>query len=196
MKYSLDTGACIVSMNRAFAPLSAGLAPRLFDGEELDVEDEGGVGRDDAAGAARSVTELGRNAQLALAPDFHSRYAFIPAFDHLARAELKHKGLAAIDGAIELLAILGKPAGVMHRNRFAGRCGGAGPFFEIPILQAGRCGLALSGHFGGAGIIVLGAAGDRGEKCEEYKKGDVLWFHGALPRDGIIYHPCGLEFGI
>ena len=41
----------------------------LFDGQELDVEDQGGVGRNDAAGAARSVTELGRNAQSALAPD-------------------------------------------------------------------------------------------------------------------------------
>src|SRR5207302_5133793 len=113
-------------------------AYRLFADEEHDVGDQRGVGRDDAARAARSVAQLGRNAQLAPAPDLHSRYSLVPAFDYLAGAELKHEGLAAIDGAIEFLAIRRQPTGVMYRHRFAGRGAGAGSLFEIPILQAGR----------------------------------------------------------
>jgi len=144
----------------------------LFDGEKLDVEDQRGVGRDDAASAARSVAEFRGNAQLAFAADFHPGYTFVPAFDYLAGTELKHEGLAAIDGAIELLGVRGEPAGVMHADRFSGRGGGAGSWFEIPILQAGGGGLALSFNFGGAGIIALGTDGDRGEKREESEQGD------------------------
>src|SRR5260370_35785089 len=107
---------------------------------------------------------------MALAADFHSGYAFVPALDYLPRAKLKHEGLAAVNGAIELLAIRGQPAGVMHADGFSCRGGGAGSLFEAPILKAGRGRLPFSFHFGGAGIVALGVNGDRGEKREKRKK--------------------------
>ena len=39
------------------------------DGQQLDLEQQRGVGRDHAAGAARAVAEFGRDDQAALAAD-------------------------------------------------------------------------------------------------------------------------------
>src|SRR6202161_1402201 len=89
----------------------------LFDAEEFDAEDQGGVRRNDAAGAAAAVAELGRNDQRALAADLHGRDAFVPAGDDLMQADLELERLVAIDRGVELLAlgaVLVKPAGVMH----------------------------------------------------------------------------------
>ena len=162
---------------------------RLFDSEEFDVKDKGGVWRDDSAGAAISISKLGRNAQLPLAAYFHSRYSLVPSFDYLPGSELKHEWLAPIDRAIEFLAIFCQPTGVMHAYGFSGGGGGSCPLFEIPVLQPGRSGLALSLHFGWAGIIRLSPTADGGEKCKKHKKANVFSFHGVLPKSGIIYHP-------
>src|SRR5262245_1371541 len=48
----------------------------LLDVEQLHFEDEGGIRRNHAAGAARSVAQLRRNGELALAADFHAGDAF------------------------------------------------------------------------------------------------------------------------
>jgi hypothetical protein len=165
------------------------LKVRLFDSEELDVKDKCGVGRDDSAGAAISVSKVRRNSQLPLAAYFHSRYSLIPSLDYLSGSELKHEWLAPIDRAIEFLAIFCQPTGVMHTHGFSGGGSGSRALFEIPILQPGRSGLALSGHFRWAGIIRLSPAADGGEKCKKNKRANVLSFHGVLPKSGIIYHP-------
>src|SRR5580698_3412340 len=106
-------------------------AATLFDAEQLDVEHQRGVGRNDAAGAAGAVAELGRNDQRALAADFHGRDAFVPAGDDLVQADLELERLVAIDRGVEFLALGGvliKPAGVMHDAGLArfGRSAGAG----------------------------------------------------------------------
>src|SRR5580704_1136024 len=88
----------------------------LFDVEELDVEDQRGIRRDDAAGAAGAVAELGGNDQRALAADLHGRDAFVPAANDLADADLERERLVAIDRGVEFLALGGvliEPAGVM-----------------------------------------------------------------------------------
>src|ERR1700681_4912807 len=52
--------------------------------QQLDLEDQDCVGRDDAAGAARAIAELGGDDQRALAAHLHARHTLVPAFDHLA----------------------------------------------------------------------------------------------------------------
>src|SRR6202171_2027411 len=59
-------------------------AATLFYAEQLDVADQRGVWRNDAAGAAGAIAELGRNDQRALAADLHGRDAFVPAANDLA----------------------------------------------------------------------------------------------------------------
>ena len=159
---------------------------RLFDSEEFDVKDKGGVWRDDSSGAASSVAKFRRNAQLPLAAYFHSRYSLIPSFDYLSGSELKHEWLAPIDRAIEFLAVFRQPTGVMHAHVFSGGGGGPRTFLEVPILQPGRGGLAPTLYFGWAGIIRLSPTEDRGEKSKKNKNNDVFCVHSVLPRSGII----------
>src|SRR6202012_2125668 len=85
--------------------------------EQFDVEHQCGVRRNDAAGAARAITELGRNDQSALTAHLHRGDAFVPALNHLALPDRNLERIVAVDGGVELLALLAilvKPAGVMH----------------------------------------------------------------------------------
>ena len=52
--------------------------------EQLDLEDQRGLGRDDAGVAAHAVAELGWDGQLALAAHLHAGHALVPALDDLA----------------------------------------------------------------------------------------------------------------
>src|SRR5579872_229508 len=97
-------------------------APPLVDREEVDDEDEGLVGCDDAvAGAARPVRERGRDGELPPAADAHAGDALIPARDHLALAEREAEGVAAVPRCVELLTGAKRDAGVVHRDLAAGR---------------------------------------------------------------------------
>src|SRR5262245_3715306 len=108
----------------------------FLDGEQLDFEDERGVGRDDVAGAALAVGQVRRNGQLALAADFHAGDAFVPALDHFAPAKRKIERHVAVFAAVELLTV-GQPAGVMHLDRVALFRFGAVADLEILVFQAG-----------------------------------------------------------
>ena len=98
---------------------------RLSPAEELDVKDEGGVGRDQAGEAAGAVCVVGRAGQLGALALWHLGDALVPAlkrqieakigFTHsddlaLAKYELEH--LATVAGGVELGAI-GQGAGVV-----------------------------------------------------------------------------------
>src|SRR6202035_528010 len=154
----------------------------LFDVEELDVEDQRGVRRNDAAGAAGAVAELGRNDQRALAADLHGRDAFVPAANDLADADLERERLVAIDRRVEFLALGGvviKPAGVMHDAGLAGFRRGAGAGMGVDDFQSGR-----RGHNGLGSGWGDGESGDGG-KCEQ---GVATWngshFGGSLRMRG------------
>src|SRR5690606_28768686 len=91
--------------------------------EQGDLEEQRRVRRNDAAGAARAITELGRDHEPAGTADLQAGDAFVPAADHMAGAERKAKRLAAILARVGLgarLAVLEQPAGVMHRYLVAG----------------------------------------------------------------------------
>src|SRR5215475_8152085 len=78
--------------------------PPLLDLQQLNVEVQFRVGRDDVAGAAGAVAEFGRDDELARAANFHAGDAFVPALDDLAGAERKRERLAAVFAAVEFLA--------------------------------------------------------------------------------------------
>src|SRR5215472_13374693 len=108
--------------------------------QQLDVEDQCRVGGDDAAGTARAVAELGRDDQRALAADLHAGDTFVPSLYHLPGAEPEAEWRAAIDRAVEFLALVAvrllQPAGVMHRHVVARRGFGAGADFVVAIDEA------------------------------------------------------------
>src|SRR5262252_7493440 len=64
--------------------------------EELDVEHQRRVWRDDATGAARAVAELGGNDQRPLTANLHSGDTLIPSGNHLTCSELELKWIAAV----------------------------------------------------------------------------------------------------
>jgi len=77
-----------ISGTRAAKLAGSGLIPRnLADGNEFDVEDEGGVGRDVGTGAAGSVAELRRNVETILGAGGHELEAFGPAGDDAVERE-------------------------------------------------------------------------------------------------------------
>ena len=94
-----------------------------MNSQQLHVKLQSGVGRDHATGATRTVTQFSRNDQGALTAHLHARHAFVPASNDHARAQRKHKGVAAVQAGVELgtlLAILVEPAGVVNRDLLAG----------------------------------------------------------------------------
>src|SRR5262249_47448738 len=106
--------------------------------EQLDFEYQGRVGRDHAAGAARSVAESRRNRQLALAAHFHALHAFVPALDDAPGAKREDERLVAILARVEFLAV-GEPARVMNLDLLAGGSGRAVADDQVVDGEAARC---------------------------------------------------------
>src|SRR6267154_4067845 len=130
-----------------FTLCSPGSARRLLHRQQFDIEHQRGVRRNEAAGAARAVTQCGRNDQGALAADLHRGDALVPAGDHLALPDRKLERLVAVDRRVELLALLAvliEPAGVMHDADLARlrRC--ARTDLAVDYLQTCRCGHGFS----------------------------------------------------
>src|SRR3954467_10501675 len=114
----------------------------LTNFEQLDFEEQRGICWDDAARAARTVAEVGRNRQLALAADLHAGHAFVPAADHVPFSERENERLAAVLARIELAALRAvreQPAGVVHGHFAAGGSRFARAYREI-VYQETRWG--------------------------------------------------------
>src|SRR5882672_1682985 len=103
--------------------------------EQLDVEHQGGVGRDHAATALLAVGELGRDGELAHAADLHAFDALVPALDDIARAEGEVERVAAAAAGVELLAV-GELADVVHEDVVAGARRGAAADDQVLDDQA------------------------------------------------------------
>src|SRR4051812_22730332 len=65
--------------------------------KQFDFEDQRGVGRNDAARAARPIAERRRDDQCALAADLHRGNAFVPAGNDPFLADRKFERLATVD---------------------------------------------------------------------------------------------------
>src|SRR5580658_4085602 len=128
----------------------SGLAP-LLHAEKIDVEDQRGSRRDDAAGAARAIAQVRRNDQRALAADMHGGDAFVPALDDLALADRERKRLVPVERAVEFLALFAvdeQPASIVDRHRLAGLRHGSGARLDVDDAQATRRGYFAGGSRG------------------------------------------------
>src|SRR5690348_2503378 len=143
----------------------------LLDRQQLDVENQRGVGRNDTAGTALSIAELRRNDQRSLAADLHGGDALVPAGDDALHADGKLEGRSAVDGRIEFPAFLapfGEPAGVVHDTGLTASGARARTDGRVDDLEAGlgRHGFSLrlrGGRTGGGerGDCDHGTAGHR-----------------------------------
>src|SRR5262245_13740810 len=96
----------------------AGLVRHGLDREQLDVEDQRRVRRDDAvARAAAAIGERRRDDETALAADLHARDALFPAPDHAPAAKRKRKRLAAVARAVELAPVVVRRGRVVEPAR-------------------------------------------------------------------------------
>jgi len=105
----------------------------LSELDQLDIEDQSGVGRNNAAGAGASIAIIGRARQIGSLADAHLSDTFIPALDDFSHAKLELKGFVAITTRIELLAAhLAQIACIMD-------CHGLALFGEIGAVSLLRC---------------------------------------------------------
>src|SRR5712692_7178529 len=118
-------------------PLVTFLVRLLLHSQQFHVEDQRRIGRDRARKAALAVGQLRRDAQLPLAPDFHSGHAFVPTLDHFAGSQSERERLTGVDGAVELLAA-GQPAGVVNLNLLALLRDRPRAYFNVPVFESRR----------------------------------------------------------
>src|SRR5579872_5102134 len=73
--------------------------------DQFNLEYQGGVGWDHAASASRTVSQIGRNGELALSALLHPCYAQVPTLNDLPGAKLEGKRSASVIGCVKLPAI-------------------------------------------------------------------------------------------
>src|SRR5262249_10110105 len=130
----------------------------LLDVDQLDLEDERRLRRDRGRLTLFAIGKLGGDDQLALAAPLPAGNAFVPALYHLAGAECEVDGLAAIERAVELLAV-GERAGIVDGDRLASLRRGPGAHLPLHVLEPALRGndLLVSGR---RGLLLL--RGERG----------------------------------
>lgn len=90
------------------------------DGEEFDVEDEVGVGGDDATGTPSTISFVSRNNELGSFAEAELGDTLVPALDNAADADLSLEGTATgLARRVELGPILSQRARVVHRDGVA-----------------------------------------------------------------------------
>src|SRR5688500_1144636 len=104
--------------------------------EELDLENQRGVRRDDLAGSLLAIAEVRGHDEPALAADPHSRDPLVPPLDHLVDADAKGKGMLGILAGIKAGAVL-QPADVVDFDGIARLRFLSLAELEIGVAQAG-----------------------------------------------------------
>src|SRR5208282_6365463 len=100
------------------APDVASLLALALNRDQLDFEDESGVGTDVRPCAVGAVSKIGRNEKLPLRPHGHELYRLRPPLDDSIQG--KRGGLAALVGTIEFLAA-DERAAVVANDSVGGR---------------------------------------------------------------------------
>src|SRR5260370_25603120 len=109
------------------------------DPEQLDLEDQRGAGRDDAARAAVAVPQVRGDDQLALAAHLHGDDALVPALDDAALAHRELERGPAVHRAVDLGSAL-EPAGVVHAHGVARLRPTPAALHQVHVPDT-RCGL-------------------------------------------------------
>lgn len=90
------------------------------------MEEQGCVGRDHTASPTRAIAHIRGDDEGALATHLHASHTLVPALNHTASTQGKGEGAAAVDRAVELLALaLGlarviEPARVVNHHGLSG----------------------------------------------------------------------------
>lgn len=125
-------------------------ARSLFDLEQLDVEDQLGVGGNAGEGLL-AVSKLGRNGETALSTGGHAGNTDVPTLDDLTTSELEGERLALLVG-VEDLAVL-KLADVAHGNSVTAL--GGNTLSKLLVVNLDTTDLL---HAEGAGGLVTGGS--------------------------------------
>ena len=96
------------------------IIPFSLNVDQLNIEDQGRIGRDDAARPAVAVRVVGRAGQLGALALGQLGKALIPRLDDLAHADREAEGVVAVAGRVELLAVR-QGAGVVGDDGLDGR---------------------------------------------------------------------------
>lgn len=92
---------------------------RLVDFQQLDVENQGGVWRDQTWEASRTVGVRTRDGQSGLLANGEFWNTRVPALDDLADTDVALEGGASVDRRVELLAVF-QGAGVVDSDEVTG----------------------------------------------------------------------------
>src|SRR5208283_5258090 len=127
--------AIALTRPKLFAPELSLSGPSLFHVEQLYIEDQRGIGRNQpVAHALLSIGKVRRNTQLPLAADLHSGHALVPSLDHLPRAQHEFKGTSRPDRTVKLLSV-GEPARVVNLHLVTGLRHRARARLDVPVLE-------------------------------------------------------------
>lgn len=86
--------SCELFRDEALSKLLSRTAKDLFHTQHLEVEEEFRVGRNLRWCPFTAIGKIGRNGQSSLAPNSHTHYANIPAFDDFTSAKFEAKRFA------------------------------------------------------------------------------------------------------
>mmetsp|Transcript_27694 Transcript_27694/g.70073 ORF Transcript_27694/g.70073 Transcript_27694/m.70073 type:complete len:316 (+) Transcript_27694:1-948(+) len=118
----LPGGNAPASCIRSLAPRGGLLEPwgrGSVDLEQLHVEDQVRAGGDNVSGSTIAVAHVRRDLQCGALAQGHLHDALVPAADHLTHADLERERLVAVAARVELLAVGGERACVVHGQRVA-----------------------------------------------------------------------------
>jgi len=87
--------------------------------DELNIEDQGRVGWNDAPKPTFTVCHMGRDGECTLFADTHPDDTFIPAFNDLPDAKGQRQRLITIVTRVEFIAVGKKLSGIMNLDRVA-----------------------------------------------------------------------------
>ena len=96
------------------------------DGDNLDVEDESGVGWDDTASTCGTVPVVRWAGKSGLSANFESNESLIPALDDLAGTNNELKWLTSVVAGVELVAIALELSAVVSLDFLSGLDDGTG----------------------------------------------------------------------
>merc|ERR1719221_1553718 len=129
-----------------------------FNKFALDVEDQGGVGRNVWRSSSSTVAKLGRDDQLPLAAHLHAQHAHVPALDDLPGAQLELERLPVLE-AVKLLVVGLQSSLVVHPHHVAWLALRPAPFLHFLHLEAALQGLLGSFSWSLSFLAGLGSLG-------------------------------------
>jgi hypothetical protein len=145
--------------------------PGLADSQQLHVEDQRRVRRDNRRISPRSIAQVWWDNKPPPATSPHACDSLIPSPDDVACAQLEGEGPAAGARAVEFRPIR-EPARIMHRHLLARPRLGPAPRCHLDILQAAGCRHRRALHLGRPAVLSCHA-------CSRFLRSALIHQHEA-----------------